>query len=288
MSAATVLPAAGPDGNGERPGRVRSMAQFYSATMKTAVITEFQYRLGNYLYMIGMIAEPVIYLVIWTTVARGAGGSVAGLSAGNLAAYYIVWTLVRNMNIVFTPFGWEERIKSGQMSGALLRPIHPIHQDIAYFAGWKFVVILLWIPIAVVLSVIFHPALSPDAAQIVVFVIAIWLAYLIRTLFLWVLGMVSFWTTRVGALYQLYFAIELLLSGRLVPLQIMPEWVRNLARFLPFSSTFGFPIQALTGPISTGALWAGLGEQLGWIGVGALLVALVWKRAVRRYTAVGN
>lgn len=276
------------EGLTREPGRVRSMADFYLTTMKSALITEFQYRLGNYLYMIGMIAEPVIYLVIWTTVARQAGGSVAGLSVGNLAAYYIVWTLVRNMNIVFTPYGWERRIRSGEMSGALLRPIHPIHHDIAYFAGWKFVVILFWIPIAVVLSLVFRPTLDPDVAQIVVFVIAIWAAFLIRTLFLWVLGMVSFWTTRVGALYQLYFAVELLLSGRLVPLQIMPGWVRALAHFLPFASTFGFPIQALTGPISTAALWSGLAEQFGWIGIGSLLVAVVWKRAVRRYTAVGN
>jgi ABC-2 type transport system permease protein len=74
----------------------------------------------------------------------------------------------------------------------------------------------------------------------------------------------------------------------LVPLQIMPGWVRALAHFLPFASTFGFPIQALTGPISTAALWSGLAEQFGWIGIGSLLVAVVWKRAVRRYTAVGN
>lgn len=264
------------------------MLDYYVATMKSALMTQFQYRLGNYLYMIGMIAEPVIYLIIWTTVARQAGGSVAGLSAGNLAAYYIVWTLVRNMNIVFTPYGWEQRIKSGEMSGSLLRPIHPIHHDIAYFAGWKFVVIALWIPIAVVLSLVFRPSLDPGIAQILVFLVAIWAAFLIRTLLLWVLGMVSFWTTRVGALYQLYFAVELLLSGRLVPLQIMPDWVRSLAHYLPFASTFGFPIQALTGPISTATLWGGLAEQFLWIGIGTLLVALVWKRAIRRYTAVGN
>ena len=31
------------------------------------------------------------------------------------------------MNIVFTPYGWEERIREGQLSGQLLRPLHPIH-----------------------------------------------------------------------------------------------------------------------------------------------------------------
>jgi hypothetical protein len=37
-----------------------------------------QYRTAQYFYMIGMIAEPVIYLVVWSTVAQAQGGSVGG------------------------------------------------------------------------------------------------------------------------------------------------------------------------------------------------------------------
>ena len=81
--------------------------------------------------MLGMVAEPTIYLVVWSTIARQHGGSVGGFTAGSLAAYYIVWTFVRIMNIVFTPFGWEWRIREGQLSGQLLRPMHPIHYDLA-------------------------------------------------------------------------------------------------------------------------------------------------------------
>ena len=80
--------------------------------------------------MIGMIIEPVIYLVVWSSIARQQGGEVGGYTPETFAAYYIVWTLVRNMNIVFTPFGWEERIREGQMSGHLVRPVHPIHYDL--------------------------------------------------------------------------------------------------------------------------------------------------------------
>ena len=58
--------------------------------------------------------EPVIYLVVWSTVATAQGGAVGGYTPGAFAAYYIVWTLVRNMNIVFTPYGWEGYIQRGQ------------------------------------------------------------------------------------------------------------------------------------------------------------------------------
>jgi ABC-2 type transport system permease protein len=269
-------------------GRLRSLVDFYVTTMRTSVIAQFQYRASHYLYMLGMIAEPVIYLVVWSSIARSHGGSVDGITAGQFAAYYIVWTLVRNMNVVFTPYGWEWRIREGEFSGMLLRPLHPIHQDIAFFAGMKVVVIVLWLPIAAALTVLFHPSLHPGFADILVFLVAIWGAYLIRTMFQSLLGMVTFWTTRVGAFFDLYFIGELLLSGRLVPLKLMPGWVQGLASYLPFKWTFYFPIEALVGNRSTESLLRGLGMQVMWIAIGAVLFQLVWKQAVKRYSAVSG
>jgi ABC-2 type transport system permease protein len=268
---------------------VAAMVSYYATAAKQSVLVQFQYRAANYFYMIGMVVEPVIYLVVWSTIADAQpGGSVEGFTAQTFAAYYIVWTLVRNMNIVFTPYGWEERIREGEMSAALVRPIHPIHQDLAFFAGWKVVVIILWIPIAIALSLVFRPELSPTVQQCAVFFVAIWGAYLIRSLVLFALGMVTFWTTRVNAIYEAYFIAELLLSGRLVPMELMPDWAERLAWLFPFQWTFGFPIMALTGPITNRELAVGLGMQLLWIAIGALLVRVVWHRAVRRYSAVGG
>lgn len=267
---------------------MRGLLDIYWSLARTAVLVQFQYRVANYFYMIGMIAEPVIYLVVWSSVAVAQGGMVGGYTPGTFAAYYIVWTLVRNMNIVITPYAWEWRIKQGELSAALLRPVHLLHADIAYFAGWKLVVILLWFPLAALLALIFRPTLNPSLLEIGVFAIAIWGAFLIRMLFLWLMGMVTFWTTRVSALYELYFAIELILSGRLVPLSLLPDWARNLAGWLPFQWTFGFPIEALVGQLPPERLLGGLMIQLLWIGLGLLLVQLVWRFGIRRYGAVGG
>jgi ABC-2 type transport system permease protein len=100
--------------------------------------------------------------------------------------------------------------------------------------------------------------------------------------------MVSFWTTRVAALYELYFTVELLLSGRLVPMSLMPAWVVGIAAWLPFQWTFGFPIEALVGDLPPDRLLTGLAVQGLWTAAGAALVALVWRFGIRRYTAVNN
>jgi ABC-2 type transport system permease protein len=269
-------------------GSVRGYLDLYLTEMKIAISEQFQYRVANYFYMIGMVAEPIIYLVVWSTIARQQGGEVGGFTPGQFAAYYIVWTLVRNMNIIFTPYGWEWRIRQGELSGMLLRPVHPIHWDLGYFAGWKFVVIVMWLPIAAVLSLLFQPELSFRPIDVVVFSIAIWGAYLIRSVNYWILGMLAFWTTRVGPLFEIVFTAELLLSGRLVPLSLMPEWAQQLADVLPFKWTFGFPIESLVGRLPESELLGGLAMQALWIAIGSIGVALVWRVAVRRYSAVGN
>jgi ABC-2 type transport system permease protein len=269
-------------------GRVRSLADFYVTTMRTAVQEQLQYRTANYFYMLGMIAEPVIYIVVWTTIADQNGGSVNGLTAGYFAAYYIVWTLVRNMNIVFGAPFWEWRIREGQLTSDLLRPVHPLHRDIAYFAGWKVVVIVLWIPLAVGLSLVFHPTLSPNPQQVVAFALAIWGAYLLRTMFQESLGMLCFWTTRGAAIFDLWMTTELLLSGRLVPLPLMPDWVQEISRYLPFQWAFYFPIQCLVGNYSNVELVRGIGAQVLWILVGLGIFKFAWKHAIKRYSAVGG
>ncbi len=264
------------------------MLSIYLNSMRLSVLEQFQYRVSNYFYMIGMIAEPVIYLVVWSTVANEQGGTVGGYTAGEFAAYYIVWTLVRNMNIVLTPYAWEFRIRRGQLSGMLLRPVHPIHFDLAYFAGWKFVVIVMWLPIAAILAAAFKPTLSPSLGEVVAFAVALWGGFFVRFMLLWALGLLTFWTTRVSAIFELYFTAELLLSGRLVPLSLLPAWAQRLADALPFQWAFGFPIEVLIGQLSPAEVAAGLAMQAAWTLLGLLLVALLWRSGVRRYSAVGN
>ena len=269
-------------------GRVRSFADYYLVRARTQIQSQFQYRAATYMWLIGMLAEPIVYLVVWTTIAEQQGGEINGITVGEFAAYYIIWTLVRNMNIVFTPYGWEWRIREGEFSAALLRPLHPLHDDLAGFAGWKVVTIVMWLPIAAVLVWIFDPVLDPSLLEVGVFAVAIWGAYLIRTMLMTLLGMITFWTTRVSAIFELFIAVELLLSGRLVPIGLMPEWAQDLAYFLPFVWTFYFPIYALVGDFSTTELLVGLAAQAAWTVALTGLLLVVWRFAVRQYTAVGN
>lgn len=259
----------------------------YVTQFKASLASTVQYRTATLFWLVGMMVEPIIYLVVWTTVARSQGGIVGGYTAGEFAGYYIIWTLVRQMNIALTPYEFENRVLKGGLSPSLLRPVHPFHYDLSWFLGMKVTEFTVWLPIGILLAVIFKPTLNPAGWQIALFPLALLLGFLLRFVLLWDLGMITFWITRVSALFELYFALELLLSGRLVPLSLLPAWAQRIADYLPYRWAFAFQIELLLGRLDARQTLIGFAMQLLWIAIGALGLQLLWRAGIKRYSAVG-
>ncbi len=268
-------------------GWVRHYAEVYVALAAHDFRKAVQYRWPTILGMIALLTEPVVYLVVWTSVAELNGGTVGGLTLGQVSAYYVVWTLVRNLTAGYSPDVWQARFRDGTLADLLLRPVHPVHCDIAGGFGYNLPRVAVAIPMTAGLVVLFRPDLSPAPLEIVVFLVAIAGAYLLRAIAFCVVGTVGFWTTRVDAATRAYMAAELLLSGRLVPIVLFPAWLATAATWLPFRYTFGFPIEALTTSMSTDELLGGLALQLAWLVALAFTLAAVWRVAVRRFDSVG-
>ena len=267
---------------------IRFLVDFYPLRMKYAAIISFQYRLATFLWVVGLIIEPVIYLVIWTTVAQEQGGEIGSYTVSEFTAYYFVWTILRVVNIGLHPGVFEWRVRDGRWSHLLLlRPIHPIHDDIAFLSGQKTIDFIMLVPILIGLGFAFRPALNPAGWQIATFVVACLFGFLVRTIWQWALGLATFWVIRVQAIFDFYFAIELLLSGRIVPLDLLPEWAQNLANFFPYQWSFAFPIEVAIGRKTLDQTVSGLGLQVCWIAGGWVLVQFLWRKGVKRYSAVG-
>lgn len=263
------------------------MRDIYATSIRVGWLNQVQYRVGLAVWILGLAIEPIVYLVVWTTVAEAQGGSVGGFTRGAFAGYYIVWVIVRVMNIALTPWAFEERVQRGTLSPLLLRPVHPFHADLADFVAMKLVSLLILVPVVAVLVALFDPALGGDATDLALFAVAIWTGFVMRFTLVWALGLITFWIVRIGAIFDLYFAVELLLSGRIVPIDLLPPWARTAAALLPFRWSFGFPIELALGRLDAADAALGFGMQAVWTVVGAAALALLWRRGVRRYAAVG-
>ena len=69
---------------------------------------------------------------------------------------------------------------------------------------------------------------------------------------------------------------------------IANEELSRLAVRGDFACDRCYPIEALTQGLPTGRLLGGLAAQAVWIVLGSVLISLVWRRAIRKFTSVGN
>jgi viologen exporter family transport system permease protein len=266
---------------------VSGLGKLYAQQFKTTFAATLQYRASLAIWMIGHVLEPLIYLIVWSTVSNTSGGSVGDYSTADFAAYFIAMMLVNHVTYTWIMFEYEYRVREGMLSFALLRPVHPIHSDIADNISSKLITLPFMLAIAVILGMLFHPVFHIPLWAAAVFAPALFLAFLLRFLLEWTLALSAFWTTRVGAINQTYFVLILFLSGQIAPLELFPPVVRSAAEILPFRWMIGFPVELILGRLNPAEAAVGIVAQTVWILLAFLLLRAVWRAGVRVYSAVG-
>lgn len=264
------------------------LIDLYLQQFKTTLAAMLQYRAALVIWLIGQILEPLIYLVVWTVVSQTQGGSVGGFTTGEFAAYFIGLMLVNHLTYTWIMYEYEYRVRHGSLSFALLRPVHPIHSDIADNVSSKVVSLPGMFLAAVVLGLLFRPTFHFVPWAVAAAVPALVMAFLLRFFIEWCLALAAFWMTRVNAVNQTYFAAMLFLSGQVAPVALLPGWIQTTAAILPFRWMIAFPLELLLGRLTPIQTMEGFAIQGAWIGLGWISMRIVWRAGVRAYAAVGG
>jgi ABC-2 type transport system permease protein len=266
---------------------MKGIIALYRQQFKTTLASMVAYRASLIIWMIGQVLEPLVYLIVWSIVSNSRGGNVGDYSTRQFASYFILMMLVNQVTYTWIMYEYEYRVRTGTLSFALLKPVHPIHSDIADNISSKIITTPFMILVAVGLAFMFHPSLSPAPWAVVLFFPVLLLAFAIRFVLEWTLAQTAFWTTRVGAANQIYFVLLLFLSGQFAPLALLPLPIRIMSYILPFRWLASYPIELVSGRLTPNEAFIGLGAQAIWLVVSYILFRIVWKAGVKVYSAVG-
>jgi ABC-2 type transport system permease protein len=244
-----------------------------------------QHRGFFFLLAFGWMVTPLIYLFVWTTAAGGE--TIGGFSRATFVTYYLALILANQITYSQTNWTVGDVIRSGGLNVLLLRPLSPLFDAIASEIAGKVVYLVFVVPVTALFALWLRPA-PPAAGDWLLFLPALLFAWLLRFFWGYWLALLAFWATRADALLALQDALVFLLAGQVAPVALLPGALQTAAVWLPFRYMVGFPVEILTGQLSTEVIASGFAIQIGWLAVALALAALLWRRGLQRYAAVGG
>ena len=223
-----------------------ALAAYYRRQFASSLAANLAYRGAVAIWVLTSVIQPLVLIVVWRTVAGQ--GSTGGYRAAQFVAYFLVMMVVDHLTFIWHMWEFEYRIRTGAFSPLLLRPVHPIHNDVCENLSYKLVGLVGILPAAVLLAVLFDADLSDTSpAAVLAFLPAVLLAMVLRFVVEWCVALSAFWLTKVSAINTVFFSLFTFLGGQFAPLDVLPQWMQSVAAWTPFPWTLAFPVEVLLG-----------------------------------------
>ncbi len=261
------------------------MLKKYVVLTRRALGVMLEYRVSMFIWMLTS-SFPLIMLAVWLSLAQD--GPIGGYNAGDFVAYYLLALYVRQMTAVWVSWELDSDIRHGDLSIKLLHPLHPIHEYIASNLADKVLRVGLMTPLIILVAWLIpgvHYAVTP--LNLVLFVLALVMAWALAFLIQYVFGLLAFWVSEALTFQDILWMLFLLLGGTVAPIDLLPGWLATVARLLPFRYELSFPIEILQGRLSALDLITGLSIGLGWVIVVELIHIVIWRRGLNAFGAFG-
>jgi ABC-2 type transport system permease protein len=228
---------------------------------------------------------PLVSLALWTTVAED--GPIGRFGGPELVGYFLGALVVRQVTGSWLVWEMSMEVKSGALSRRLLKPIHPLVAYSAENIGAMPMRAAISLPIAIVAVWLGAGDVPSDPVIVGAWVVSLLGAWLINFFTMALMGTLSFYFESATAVFQLWLMGFMLLSGYLVPLELLPGWARSLAAILPFRYTLAFPVEAIVGLSDRRSVLVDLCVQWAYVAASCAAAILAFRRAARRFSAVG-
>jgi ABC-2 type transport system permease protein len=192
---------------------------------------------------------------------------IGGYNVRDAIAY--VWISQGLLSVVgiFGPGWWElaRRVQTGDVASDLHRPVDVQRAELAQDygrAGYH----LLWraVPQFLLGLVFFELTVPHDAGRWALFAVSVALAIVVSFGVRFLVNLLAFWLLDYRGPVLLAIAVNLVLSGAIVPLAFFPGILDTVVRLTPFASMLMAPIDVYVGEPLGGSVAVVLALQVAW------------------------
>jgi len=267
----------------------------YRVVFAVALSDRFVYR-GDFFISTLLRFTPIITTIaLWGAIYRGSnrGGVIGDLTYRQMVGYYLMIMVVRAFgSMPGLASGFAGDIREGNLRKFIVQPVNYIIYHLHMRMAHKTVYFLM---AAVPYAAVFWwcgeylpgwPPIDRLPLCMLTLVLSFFLGFLINC----TIGLLSFWFLEVTSFMFIFMVSQYFLSGHQFPLSLLPAPIERVVTWLPFAYETFYPTMVWLGhynddPACIARIITG---QCLWISVLSVVVAVGWRRGLRRYSAFGG
>lgn len=261
----------------------------YLQILKTYWQEALFYRSILIFWLIVNLLPLIVYFYLWKAIFAQKA-VVAGYTFGAMISYYLGVSIAAKLIQSHIADEISREIREGFISVYLLKPVsHFFSKYIGELAFKVLEAAIALIPYLLVIYLLKDYFVAPELKNIFWLILIVPLSYTLYFMFVYILGLFSFWLTETWGITSIFQLVFLnIAAGQLVPLDFFGKTINQILSFLPFKYLLYFPVNLYLGRITDIEILKGIGIEIFWIVIVAFLVRLIYQKGLKRYEAVGG
>jgi ABC-2 type transport system permease protein len=251
----------------------------YVSIAQTSLQQAIAYRLTT-LFTIGLTFIWVFILYYVWKAAYSDQAVIEGFTWDEMRTYVVLAYAINAL------VGWRigaqmmATIRSGEVVIELVRPLNYCGTQLARATGFAVVEGILSLIITVIVGLVFLDIEGPASPLMAaLFILSLTIGFVSKALIVFAVSLLAFWTLNGTGLMWSQQAIVQVLSGTIVPIALLPGWLRLTAEVLPMRGIVSTPLTIYLGQAEGVQIVQLLALQVAWLVVLWIGGNWAWRRA---------
>lgn len=259
----------------------------YLAYAKKSFLKRSAYRFDHFMNILSTCLQIFIYWEIYRSL-YGTNAEVDGITFGMVTTNFVL-SLGLNAGFYIDDFYLPQKIWDGSLATELLRPISFRGRMIAENMGNAcFNLLFRFAPACVIAVVLIGICPPQNTTMFLLFTISAMLGYGVLWTISFAVQMTAFWIVNIWSIVTIKNVFVNVLSGSLIPLWFMPQWMKGIIDWTPFASIYFTPVQIYLGQLSGGEIAEKCAMQAIWILLIYCLGSVFWKMGQKKIVINGG
>lgn len=243
------------------------------------------YRSNIYLSIVGNIFYYFLMISVWQALYQN-NDLVNGVNLSQMITYTLVSSLVSSFSRSMIAYTMANQVKDGTIGNEMVKPLSYKWMHVSQEIGSNvFFTLVITLPAMILMFILYGVKLPSSMMDLTLFFVSAVLGIMMAWTINFIFGMLAFWLKTPEYVAFLTSALRTLFAGGVVPLWFYPEWLRTIAKALPFRFMTFEPLAIYLGQYTWSESLQVLLIQVVWCLVLYGIEKIMW-RGIQRYLVI--